>query len=234
MTAHLSIIFGTFNRLRYLRETIDQCWGSSHPLSIEFIIADGGSTDGTIGWLRDEPDITLIEQHELLGACQALNACCELVSAPYVCHLNDDALPMGDCLYQAYRYLVNNDDVGQVALAFRDINAEDSRYHTGRILNKYYANFGITRRWLGNYVGWFSGGYLTYSCDQELSFKIQEQGYQVVYLGGCKVNHYRVQDVIREKWRSDHGEPVKFLSRWKGKVSSFPKNPIITEEQCKR
>lgn len=203
---------------------------SAHPLKVEFIIADGGSTDGTLEYLRRQPDVILIEQGGLYGACQAMNECCRLPSAEFVCHLNDDALCMGDCLYQAHKYLVEHHNVGQVALAFRDVGASDPRYRTGMILDRYYANFGITRRWLGDYVQWFSGGYLTYSCDQELSFKIWELGYEVVFLGGCRVEHLRVQDKLRETWKDDHGEPTKFLNRWRDKTKHFPCSPTVREK----
>jgi len=227
----LSVIFGTYNRLKALKRTLDHARASARPLAVEFVIADGGSTDGTLEFLREQPDVTLIEQGGLFGACQAMNECCRLVRADRVCNLNDDALCMGDCLYRACEYLDNNPDVGQVALAFRDVDRpdRDERYRTGMILDRYYANFGITRRWLGDYVGWFGQGYLTYQCDQELSFLIWEQGYQVVFLGGCRVEHLRIQDKLRQTWQDDHGEPVRFLNRWRDKVANFPIEPIIRE-----
>lgn len=136
---------------------------------------------------------------------------------------------MGHCLRDAYAYIVAHPEVGQVALAWRDKDARDGRYKTGRILERYYANFGITRKWLGDHVGWFGGEYLTYSCDQEMSFRIQELGYQVVLLGGCKVEHLRIQDELREMWSHDHGKPVKFLAKWAGRVKHFPGRPTIKE-----
>lgn len=229
--ADLSVIFGTYNRLPYLRETIKLVRASAQPLTVEFVIADGGSTDGTIDYLKSEPDVTLIQQGGLFGACQAMTECCGLARADYVVHLNDDAYCMGDCLYQAHKFLTENAEVGQVALAWRDTDSEDKRYRTGMILDHYYANFGVVRRWLGNHVGWFSGGYLTYSCDQELSFKIWQLGYQVVFLGGCRIEHQRVQDKLRETWAHDHGEPTKFLAKWQGKVKDFPMSPVVTEKE---
>jgi len=228
----LSIIFGTYNRLNALRDTLEFARRSAYPLSVEFIIADGGSTDGSIEFLRNEPDVILIEQGGLFGACQAMNECAKLARADFVCNLNDDALCMDDCLSKACEYLRNHPDVGQVALAFRDVDKvnRDKRYRTGMILDRYYANFGIIRKWLGDYVGWFGQGYLTYQCDQELSFQVWNQGYEVVFLGGCRVNHLRIQDKLRETWKHDHAEPKLFLSRWKDKVKNFPTSPVIWEK----
>lgn len=228
----LSIIFGTYNRLDVLKQCIEHARASAYPLIVEFVIADGGSTDGTLEYLRNEPDVTLIEQGGLFGACQAFTECCQQARAEYVAHLNDDALCMGNCLVVACKFLDNHPDVGQAALAFRDVDAEDRRYRTGMILDRHYANFGVVRRWLGEYVGWFSGGYLTYSCDQEFSFKIWEQGYKVAYLGGCRIEHLRVCDKLRDTWAHDHGEPTAFLARWKERVGSFPTEPIITREKA--
>jgi GT2 family glycosyltransferase len=230
----LSIIFGTYNRFDALKQTVEMARASARPLAVEFVIADGGSTDHTKEYLRQQRDVTLIEQHELLGACNAFNACADKVRAPVTAHLNDDALCLGDCLYQAHRYLTHHPEVGQVALGWRDADSKDPRYKTGRILDRYYANFGVVRTWLGHHVGWFSGPYKTYECDQEFSFKIWEQGYQVVLLGGCRLLHLRVRDELRAKWRHDHGEPVTFLGRWRDKVRHFPDAPVITEEEALR
>ena len=225
---YLSVVFGTYNRLWVLKEAVRRARSSAKPFQLEFVIADGGSTDGTREWLQEQPDVVLLE-NSLEGACQALNACCRVARGRFVAHLNDDALCVGECLYRACQYLEMHREVGQAALAWRDRGAPDQRWHTGIILDRYYANFGVTRRWLGERVGWFGDGYLTYSCDQELSFRIWETGYQVAFLGGCQVEHLRVQDELRKRWAHDHGKPTRFLTRWRKRVGSFPDKPRIFE-----
>lgn len=67
MPIDLSIVFGTYNRLQYLRDTVAFARASAAPLSVEFVVADGGSTDGTVQWLKAQSDVVYIE-HGLHGA----------------------------------------------------------------------------------------------------------------------------------------------------------------------
>ena len=57
----ISIVTGTLNRLELLKKVIENTVGSSN--LIELVLVDGGSTDGTIEYLRslNHPQIKLIE-----------------------------------------------------------------------------------------------------------------------------------------------------------------------------
>jgi hypothetical protein len=59
-----------------------------------------------------------------------------------------------------------------------------------------YANFGVTRRWLGDKVGWW-GDWEHYGGDAELSFSIFVAGYTIDELHGGRIDHFRVQDKTR-------------------------------------
>ena len=53
MARGVSIVLGTYNRRRYLRQTLAQIRGelAGWDVPAEIIVVDGGSTDGTPGWL---------------------------------------------------------------------------------------------------------------------------------------------------------------------------------------
>jgi glycosyltransferase involved in cell wall biosynthesis len=51
------------------RQSLSGCYG----IQYEFVIVDGGSSDGTQKWCNSQSDIRLIEHLSLLGAVKAFN-----------------------------------------------------------------------------------------------------------------------------------------------------------------
>lgn len=84
----LSIITPTLNRFALLREAVDSV-RSQLPLPLEHIIVDGGSTDGSIDWVRAQPDLTLITGADR-GVYDALNKGIAAARGDIVGLLNSD------------------------------------------------------------------------------------------------------------------------------------------------
>ncbi|WP_174284557.1 glycosyltransferase family 2 protein [Sphingomonas bacterium] len=85
----VSIIIPTYNRLWSLPETISSCPSGD---SIEIIVVDDGSTDGTWAWLQSRPDVISLHQVNQ-GKPAAANAGFARASGEYVRFLDsDDAL----------------------------------------------------------------------------------------------------------------------------------------------
>ena len=60
---YVSYVTGTYNRLVFLKHMIDTFRKSiGTGLTYELILVDGGSTDGSIEWMKQQPDVVLIEQ----------------------------------------------------------------------------------------------------------------------------------------------------------------------------
>jgi GT2 family glycosyltransferase len=77
-----------------------------------------------------------------------------------------------------------------------------------------YANFGVTRRELGQQVGWWGRHSHHYGGDTELSLRIWRLGYSVLpltYQPNCFIRHYRAQDQTRIE---NDGEGRKLGRRW--------------------
>ncbi|MDB4907216.1 MAG: hypothetical protein JWO05_2000 [Gemmatimonadetes bacterium] len=62
-TPDVSIVIPAFNRLWSLPETIDSCRGTE--CSVEIIVVDDGSTDGTFDWLQAQPGVVAFRQHNM-------------------------------------------------------------------------------------------------------------------------------------------------------------------------
>jgi glycosyltransferase involved in cell wall biosynthesis len=210
----LSIVTGTLNRLPYLKKCVESIGPSCGGLDHEIIVVDGGSRDGTLEWLRSRHDIITIEQGAAYGAVYAYNAGFYAAEGEYVVALNDDCVVKGDTLKLSSDYLDTHEQCGQVAIPWHDNGDRDIRVmHVGmgkQMLDVIYANFGVTRRWLGDKVCWW-GNYLEhYGGDCELSFMIWSSGYTVDELKGAEILHARVHDSTRRRGDANRA----FVSKW--------------------
>src|SRR3990172_12459772 len=192
----LSIVTGTFNRKSYLAQMISSARACiPRGMTYEIIVVDGGSEDGTQDWCKDQPDVVLIEQGELLGAIKAFDAGAETARGEYVLLANDDILFHPNAILPALVYLEANSAAGAVAfLDNRPAPGYGTEYKVqtmtvldtdGSKLSMPYAQVGLFRRWLGERCDWwgsrdsaFNGQ--TYGGDNYLSARIYEHGYPIV------------------------------------------------------
>ena len=58
----ISVVLGSKNRKKLIKATIESIRGNKFNGSIEIIVIDGGSTDGTCDWLAKQTDIFTIIQ----------------------------------------------------------------------------------------------------------------------------------------------------------------------------
>jgi hypothetical protein len=226
----VSIVVGTFNRIKTLKPAIESARASAAGLPVDFVVVDGGSTDGTQEWCYNQRDITLIEQKKLLGAIKAFNAGFSEAKARYVAHINDDCIVLDNCIFDAWGYLNSHDDVGQIAFYFSD---DGETWKTGAVWEGQYpyANFGMTRKWLGDHVGWWGQDYYKYAGDSELSLRIWLLGYKVKPLDTCKIRHFRTMDELRRAFPINI-EQNKFFKKWgmEAPMQSMPSVPLVKEK----
>lgn len=195
----LSVVIATLNRLKWLQKCVESVRKSCRDMDYEVIVVDGGSRDGTAMWARGQR-VVFVEQGAAYGACYAFNAGFYAAEGEYVAALNDDCVVVGNTLPLACDYLDSHPKCGQVALPWHDIGDKDiavQHVFIGKQQHPIiYANFGVTRRWLGDKVGWW-GSWEHYSGDCELSFSVFIEGYSIDELPGGQIDHYRVKDETR-------------------------------------
>ena len=83
----------------------------------EFMIVDGGSTDGTQEWLQSVPHVTLIQHTELVGAIIAFCEGAYRARGKYVLMANDDVTFHPGSIFKAVIHLEKNMTCGAVAFA---------------------------------------------------------------------------------------------------------------------
>jgi glycosyltransferase involved in cell wall biosynthesis len=91
----LSIVTVVFNNVRHIERTLESVIRQTYP-HIEYIVIDGGSTDGTIDVIRKYADrITCLVSEKDRGIYDAMNKGLALATGDYVLFMNS-----GDELYQ--------------------------------------------------------------------------------------------------------------------------------------
>jgi hypothetical protein len=205
----------------------------------EIVIVDGGSTDSTQVWCRQQPDIKLIEHHELLGAIKAFDAGAKAAQGDYVILANDDIEFAEGSIIPALVYLEDDANLKIGAVAFMD-NRPAPGYGDGykvqmmqvqfgsAIKDMPYAQVGMFRRELGARCGWWGSddavmgtqGH-TYGGDVFVSARIYEHGYTIATLDACKIIDHVTPDNLRERnYEVEQRNPGAYYKR-------FPQPPVF-------
>jgi glycosyltransferase involved in cell wall biosynthesis len=226
----LSIVSGTYNRIDLLRQMIESARRYLHfGIAYEFIVVDGGSSDGTQAWCKSQPDIVLIEHGELRGAISAFCDGAFSAQADFVLLCNDDVVFEDYSILAAIAYLEEHPTCG--AVAFSDDRPAVSKPPgfgvqtmtvtsiEGNPISIPYAQVGLYRRWLGDLCGWWGAHdpafkSHTYGGDNYLTARIIEYGYSVDAVQGIRVKDIVARDSLRDhNVRQDSG-PSGYYARF--------------------
>lgn len=193
----ISVVSGSFNRLPMLQACLDSVRKAVNGLSYEIIIVDGGSTDGTLEYLKEQPDVKLIEHGELRGPVAAYNDGFKVARGRYVAYINDDLELAPGTLDAACNLLKRDVGIGIVSIPYSNPGGAASQpITTVRGVRYPFASFGVVRRFLGERAGWFDGFYHFYG-DCYLCVKIQQMGYGLVWLPGYVAKHHNADNSVR-------------------------------------
>lgn len=238
--AIVSVVTGTYNRLPYLQAMMASAYASSGGVPLHFVLVDGGSTDGTVEWCNGRKDVTLVEQHELLGATRAFDAGFAQVRTPFVVVGNDDIEFLGDTIKVSLDHLYANPTCGAVAYVNQ---LADGTEYTQHPYGYATLQTGMVRTWVGDLVGWWNREYHTYAADTEMGLRIWESGLSVCEHPECRVLDKQPKDELRKKnggmrdRNVDHPDNVKFLARWNGRLpkvadyNGFPHDSLWQKAQ---
>jgi glycosyltransferase involved in cell wall biosynthesis len=205
----LSIIIPTLDRFTKLKQCLKSIERFKPTVDYEIIVIDGGSIDGTKEWLHFQQDLIVIQHNARLGCVKAFNDGFWISRGEYVAQLSDDVRIRDDCLDAACAMLDERHDLGQIVIRHcQGGRMQGPLFQTdhGKFL---FAAFGVTRKWLGDKVGWWGDYHHQYG-DPELSIKIYNTGLGVEILPEKSLLHYPGKSAMR----NHNADRLLFHERW--------------------
>ncbi len=142
----VSIVTPSFNQVQFLEQTILSVLEQDYP-HIEYLIVDGGSTDGSLELIqRYAPHLTWWVSEPDQGQTDAINKGFSHARGEILAWLNSDDTYQPGAISQAVEYLQSHPEVGMV---YGDANLIDA---SGNIIGKFPARQTDYRRLRRGYV----------------------------------------------------------------------------------
>lgn len=195
MSARLSVVLGTYNRLDSLRRCIESIFAQTRTPSVVYV-TDAGSTDGTVDYLTSIASERLVPilVGERLGQARAYNDVFDTVTTPYVVWLSDDNEIVNHGLDVGVQSLDRCPKMGMIGIKVKDMEGPfvEAPYIGGistiGVLN---VNQGMLRTKVLQALGGFSLRFRDYGIDPDLTARVLFSGWQVAYTRVVGIHHYR-------------------------------------------
>ena len=108
----LTIIISSFNSRKNIENCITSIFKYPLPITIEVILSDDGSTDGTLNLVREKFKQVSIVEGQNRGFGAAINRGIKSSRGRYIMFLNDDTIVLKDSVYEMFNFMAKNQDVG--------------------------------------------------------------------------------------------------------------------------
>lgn len=201
----VSIVIGSFDRHAFLKLTLESIRNELLGISHEIIVVDGGSTDGTVGWLTNQKDVILILQHNR-GQWKGkqirrrswgyfMNLGFKSAQGKYICMVSDDCLLVPGAIKNGVarfeQALNDGSNVGAVAFYWRNW-PEQSEYVVGLTWGgKMFVNHGLYLRMAIEEIDFADElNYDFYFADGDLCLRLDKVGYECIDSPQSFVEHY--------------------------------------------
>jgi glycosyltransferase involved in cell wall biosynthesis len=241
----VSIVVGSYNRRRFLEQAIESVRANGAHAAYETIVVDGGSTDGSLGWLVRQKDVITIVQHnrgEFRGTPirrrswgYFMNLGFKSAQGQYVLMISDDCLLVPGAINRGVeRFTALESEgrrIGGIAFYYRDWPNERAYYVQRTFGGKLMVNHGMYSRSAMEAVGWADEDrYQFYKADGDLCLKMWEAGFEVADCPGAYVEHFEgANRVVRKSNRELLARDREaYRQRWEG-VFWDPSGPDLRD-----
>jgi GT2 family glycosyltransferase len=212
----VTVIVLTWNALDYTKRCLDTLRAVTTYRAYRLLVADNGSTDGTLEYLRDQHSLTSLSNRSNLGFAKGNNraiAQCDPNSDVILLN-NDTEIQQGDWIEQLQSTAYSSPDIGVVGC--RLVNPVGILQHAGTYMpietlwgqqvgggekdvNQYNQDRDVEgvvfacayiKRHTIETIGLLDEDYFSYFEDTDYCFRALEKGYRVVCCGAVTVVHH--------------------------------------------
>src|SRR5436305_10775375 len=215
----LSIVIICWNDLRVIRDCLRSIYEGTHNTSLEVILSDNGSVDGSVEFVRRHyPSVRVLENQENLGFARGNNAGIRVASGEYVLILNPDTIIHDGALDNLVAFADRHPDAG--AFGCKVLNPDGTYQLSARLFPtiwRYWVNALGLRRFANlsslfvyeEYPGWH--GDTERVIDWQTGCCVMLRGDLLNRLGGFDEQffyHFEEVDLCRRVWNA--GNPILF------------------------
>jgi len=229
----ISVVLGSYNRLSYLKLTVESVRQELENIPHEIIIVDGGSDDGTLVWLLEQKDIITIVQHnrgewrgkkiERRSWGYFMNLAFKSAQGKYICMLSDDCLIVPGAITNGYNLfeqeLSHGRKIGAVAFYWRNWSQQENYYVGYTLGNKLYVNHGMYLTTALKSIDYIDEEtYFFYNGDGDLCLKLWHAGYECIESPDSYIEHYPHAnvDVRKTNYQKFNQDLELYLKKWDG------------------
>ncbi len=239
MKPTISIVLGSFNRIRHLKKLIASIRHNEIKVPFEVIVIDGGSIDGSVRWLTKQKDIITIVQHNQ-GTWQGkplerfswgyfMNIAFKAAHGKYIVLISDDNLLVPEAVMNGFTMfeglLKEGRKIGALAFYWRNWPGMDD-YWVGQTFGKIFVSFGMFLKDAVQEIGWIDeDSYQFYCADLDLSLRLWQAGFEILDCKHAFVEHQPKPNPFRKS--SD--DQTVFVNKWVNELALENKGEYLAD-----
>ncbi len=186
----VSVVMLSWNRKNDVRVSLDHVFAADYP-SVEVIIVDNHSTDGTVGMVKENfPAAIVVPLAENIGIA-GWNMGFEIAKGEYILVLDDDSYPEKNALSIGIRRMMQEPQCGILAMQVHNVQREFVQTSSlTRGNNTTFIGCGaILRADVLKKIGMFEPLLFLYAHETEFAMRVINQGFNVLYEPKAIVQH---------------------------------------------